>query len=53
MAFGIPYASAFLTLLYGDKWNYPQCVLALQTYCIYEWIMGLNGISEAFVQGTI
>ena len=23
MAFGIPYASAFLTLLYGDKWNYP------------------------------
>jgi len=34
MAFGIPYASAFLTLLYGDKWNYPQCVLALQTYCV-------------------
>ncbi|EAR82704.2 RFT1-like protein (macronuclear) [Tetrahymena thermophila SB210] len=51
--FGIPYAKAFLTFLYGSLWNYPACVLALQAYCVYEWVMGINGITEAFVQGTI
>ncbi|EGR27152.1 nuclear division rft1-like protein, putative [Ichthyophthirius multifiliis] len=72
--FGVPYASAFLQLMYGNKWNYVSCIQALQYFCvkfkyilifflllyfiflkkqIYEWFMGINGLLEAFVQGSI
>lgn len=53
LAFGIPYAGAFLHLIYGEKWHIPTTILALQAYCLYEWVMGVNGITEAFVQGSI
>lgn len=29
------------------------CVNALKAYCIYIYIMGVNGISEAFLYGSI
>ncbi|CAD8125953.1 unnamed protein product [Paramecium sonneborni] len=49
---GIPCASAFLQI-YGTQWTADSCVLAMQLYCIYIWIMGINGITESYVNSTI
>ena len=51
--FGIPLSESALRVLYGDKWNEGNLVLAFQFYCVYEYAMGLNGILDAFVMGTI
>jgi O-antigen/teichoic acid export membrane protein len=37
----------------GEKWSHSTTVNALQMYCIYEYAMGLNGILEALLNGTI
>ncbi|CAD8161452.1 unnamed protein product [Paramecium octaurelia] len=49
---GIPCASAFLQI-YGSQWTSDSCILAMQLYCVYIWIMGINGITESYVNSTI
>eukprot|EP01016_Furgasonia_blochmanni_P021492 TRINITY_DN2372_c0_g1_i2.p1 TRINITY_DN2372_c0_g1~~TRINITY_DN2372_c0_g1_i2.p1 ORF type:complete len:473 (+),score=60.03 TRINITY_DN2372_c0_g1_i2:270-1688(+) len=53
MAFGWNFSYAFLRLVYGDKWSEPSCVEAFKTYVIYIYIMGWNGIAEAYLYGSI
>ena len=53
LVFGLPLSETMLTLIYGDKWNHSSVVFAMECYCVYEYAMGVNGILEAFVTGTI
>ncbi|KAJ3024201.1 Oligosaccharide translocation protein rft1 [Thoreauomyces humboldtii] len=47
------YSGTLISLLYGaEKAAIPEIVLALSVYCLYVPLMGINGITEGFVQGV-
>lgn len=50
---GIPLSKSVLVSMYGSQWGVETCVTAMQIFCVYEWIMGINGILEAFVNATL
>lgn len=50
---GIPMSKGFLIFVYGEQWGSANCYHALQIYCLYEWLMGINGITESFVTGNL
>ncbi|KAL1520703.1 hypothetical protein AB1Y20_022272 [Prymnesium parvum] len=52
VSFGPSYSWLLLHILYGDKWSTTEAPSALAMYCWLVCAMGLNGISEAFVNAT-
>eukprot|EP01036_Dinobryon_divergens_P024674 gene24674-33145_t len=50
--FGMPYIDVFVRMSLGQKWQSIETVYALQTYCIYIFVLAVNGMSEAFVQSV-
>lgn len=47
------YSGTLIDILYGkDKSAIPEIVTALSIYCLYVPVMGINGITEGFVQGV-
>ncbi|TPX68532.1 hypothetical protein SpCBS45565_g03018 [Spizellomyces sp. 'palustris'] len=51
--FATNYSGTLISILYGNtKASTPDIVLALSIYCLYVPIMGINGITEAFLQGV-
>jgi oligosaccharide translocation protein RFT1 len=48
--FGIPYVSVVVRLVLSAKWRTVETVNALSMYCLYILVLGLNGVSESFVQ---
>lgn len=50
---GTTLSNGWLIYIYGHQWGSYSCVITMQTYCIYEWLMGLNGITESFVNGSL
>eukprot|EP01017_Pseudomicrothorax_dubius_P041356 TRINITY_DN6607_c0_g1_i1.p1 TRINITY_DN6607_c0_g1~~TRINITY_DN6607_c0_g1_i1.p1 ORF type:complete len:189 (-),score=47.72 TRINITY_DN6607_c0_g1_i1:12-578(-) len=51
--FGVVYSRSALMFLYGERWAGDATVEGLRVYCGYVFIMGVNGISEAFLYATI
>ncbi|CAG8472075.1 6703_t:CDS:2 [Paraglomus brasilianum] len=50
IAFGTNYTGAFIDLLVGARWSIESpAPLVLSFYCLYVPVMGVNGITEAFV----
>src|SRR2546430_2028160 len=49
IAFGSNYTSTLIDLLVGQQWSHSPAPLVLSFYCFYVPIMGVNGITEAFV----
>nr|CCA19263.1 conserved hypothetical protein [Albugo laibachii Nc14] len=47
--FGFPYTKTLLLLLLGSDKAQDNISNVLSVYCIYIWVLGVNGISEAFV----
>ncbi|CAG8443330.1 7220_t:CDS:10 [Diversispora eburnea] len=43
------YTGALIDILVGSMWSQSPAPLALSFYCLYVPIMGINGITEAFV----
>ncbi|KAI9140598.1 Rft protein-domain-containing protein, partial [Paraphysoderma sedebokerense] len=53
ICFGTNYTSLLIDLLTGPSWSHhTQAPLTLAIYCLYVPIMGVNGITEAFVQSV-
>lgn len=53
ICFATNYTSTLIDLLVGKKWSEGQdAPLVLSVYCIYVPIMGINGITEGFVQAV-
>jgi len=50
--FGVAYMDIFVRFVLGMKWQGLETVRTLQTYCFYILFLGINGISEAFVQSV-
>jgi oligosaccharide translocation protein RFT1 len=50
--FGIPYVPVAVQYILGRQWRGPETVDALSMYCLYLLVMGVNGISESFVQSA-
>ncbi|TPX56644.1 hypothetical protein PhCBS80983_g04360 [Powellomyces hirtus] len=51
--FATNYSGTLISVLYGSgKASTPEIVLALSVYCLYVPLMGINGITEGFVQGV-
>ena len=50
--FGPAFSHLALHLLYGSTWSATQAPLALSFFSVYVLFMAVNGICEAFVQGT-
>ncbi|KAI0229175.1 Oligosaccharide translocation protein rft1, partial [Massospora cicadina] len=46
------YTSTLFDLLLGPAWSKTNAPLILSVYCFYVPIMGINGITEAFVQAV-
>lgn len=51
--FGINYMNLVVEQLFRSQWKSNELILTLQCYCIYLFFMSLNGITEAFVHGTM
>lgn len=51
--YGTIYSWELLDVLYGSKWNSIEVSRSLQLYMVYVYIMGINGITECFLLGTI
>jgi oligosaccharide translocation protein RFT1 len=52
LSYGPSYVHLFLHLLYGSTWSSTSAPFTLGWYCVYVLFMAVNGICEAFVQGT-
>lgn len=53
ICFATNYTATLIDLLVGKKWSEGQdAPLVLSVYCIYVPIMGINGITEGFVQAV-
>jgi len=53
VAFGPHFSHFLLRILYGIKWSDgTEAPVALGMYCYYVLILGINGITEAFVHAT-
>lgn len=50
--FGIPYVGVMVQFVLGSKWRSSETVSALSMYCLYLLVMGINGITESFVQSA-
>lgn len=50
VVFGIPYVPIFARFILRNRWNGNETIITLQVYCFYIFVLGINGISEAFVQ---
>jgi oligosaccharide translocation protein RFT1 len=50
--FGLPYISLLVNVLLSSSWRKPETVQTLSCYCVYLLVLGLNGISESFVQSV-
>jgi oligosaccharide translocation protein RFT1 len=50
--FGIPYAPVAVQYVLSRQWRSAETSRALQMYCLYLLVMGINGITEAFVQSA-
>ena len=50
--FGNCYSHLLLHILYGAEWSSTSAPSTLGWYCVYIFFMAMNGICEAFVQGT-
>jgi oligosaccharide translocation protein RFT1 len=50
--FGPAYSFLLLDLLYTSKYSHTAAPLILAWYCVYIFIMGLNGITEAFAHSA-
>jgi len=53
ISFGPPYSFVLLHLLYGSKWSSTDAPTALSYYCVYIFVMAINGVTEAFVAAVI
>ncbi|CAG8624505.1 4890_t:CDS:2, partial [Scutellospora calospora] len=49
IGFATNYTGALIDLLVGSVWSQSLAPLVLSAYCLYVPIMGVNGITEAFV----
>lgn len=47
--FGIPYVSCFVRYGMGKQWQNIEMITTLQLFCIYLLLLGINGVTEAFV----
>ncbi|ORX57072.1 Rft-1-domain-containing protein [Hesseltinella vesiculosa] len=52
ICFATNYTSTLIDLLVGKKWSMTQAPSVLALYCMYVPIMGINGITEGFVQAV-
>lgn len=52
LTFGPPLSFSLLYVVAGSKWASTSAPKILGAYCCYLPIMGLNGITEAFLQAT-
>jgi oligosaccharide translocation protein RFT1 len=50
--FGLPYISVVVNILLSSTWRTPETIRTLRSYCVYLLVLGVNGISEAFVQSV-
>jgi len=50
--FGPAYARVVVKVVLGSKWYQEETILALSAFCWYIFSMGVNGVSEAFMQGV-
>lgn len=48
--FGIPYAEVFVRYVLSKQWQTDETIQSLSVYCIYLLALGINGITEAFVE---
>ncbi|GBC52078.2 oligosaccharidyl-lipid flippase family protein [Rhizophagus irregularis DAOM 181602=DAOM 197198] len=49
IGFATNYTGTLIDLLVGSVWSQTPAPLVLSVYCIYVPIMGINGVTEAFV----
>ncbi|KAJ3397256.1 Oligosaccharide translocation protein rft1 [Lobulomyces angularis] len=50
--FGINYSTVLVLILGGNHWVATDAPKILKYFCLYVPVMGLNGITEAFLQGV-
>lgn len=50
--FGPLYARLLVKVVLGPRWYSEETVLSISAFCGYLFLMGCNGISEAFVQSA-
>jgi oligosaccharide translocation protein RFT1 len=50
--FGPLYARLLVKIVLGPRWYSEETVLSISAFCGYLFLMGCNGISEAFVQSA-
>ena len=53
IALGVPLSENYLSFMYGQKWLSDTCIRSLQLYCVYELIMGVNGVFDCYVNSSI
>ncbi|KAI8872156.1 Rft-1-domain-containing protein [Ramicandelaber brevisporus] len=51
ITFGPNFSTTFINLL-GDKWSRTNAAFVLSLFCLYIPAMGINGVTEAFVQSV-
>ena len=52
LIFGPSYVRLFIAMVLGDKWYTEEMVYTLISFCPYLFIMGLNGVTEAYVMSV-
>lgn len=50
--FGIAYCELVVDVIFSSAWRNDEMVRTLQAYCVYLFMLGLNGVTEAFVQSV-
>ena len=48
--FGVPYSEVFVRNVLSKQWQTDETIQSLSVYCIYLLALGINGITEAFVE---
>jgi hypothetical protein len=48
--FGVPYSEVFVRHVLSKQWQTDETIQSLSVYCIYLLALGINGITEAFVE---
>lgn len=51
--FGYKYTESVLFLLFKGKYSSDSCVNAMKLFVIYIYFCGINGITEAYVYGSL
>ncbi|XP_031402525.1 protein RFT1 homolog [Punica granatum] len=52
IGFGPSYSYSLIRLLYGRKWSDGEASTVLRCYCIYVFVLAMNGTSEAFLHAV-